>query len=171
MPGEDPATSSAVEARRWADLYQQLVAAVDAARSRLEGSQGPAADRELLDRSLEMAAEREAFWRRRHDELVGLLIDAEEATASYNGRSVHLTRRELQLLHFLVSHHDRFWRASQLSSRGWGDSSLPVEQVRTYISRLRAKLEHLQAPGRIVSRNPLGYRYSWDDAHDGSHAS
>lgn len=163
MPGEDPETDSAVEARRWAELYQRLIEALAAVRSRVDGSAAVAQDRELLDLSLEIAVEREAFWRLRHDQLVGLLVDPEEFTASYNGRSVHLTRRELQLLQFLISHPDRFWRAGQLSARGWGAAGLPVEQVRTYISRLRTKLEQLEAPGEIVSKNPLGYRYRWNE--------
>lgn len=161
MPGEDPQTDSAIEARRWAELYRQLAVALMTVHQRLDGAAAPGADRQLIDTSLEMAREREAFWRRRHDELVGLFLDEEEASASFNGATVHLTRRELQLLQFLINHPDRYWRAAQLSARGWGDSRLPVEQVRTYVARLRAKLAELGAPGEIVSRNPLGYRYRW----------
>jgi DNA-binding response OmpR family regulator len=93
-----------------------------------------------LEGHLRWVRDRASFWRERHAELTGLHLDA-----------------EFQLLSFLSDHPGRHFPAGLLVARAWPDSDLCEEQLRTYLVRLRRKLEAAGAPCRIVARRPNGY--------------
>jgi DNA-binding winged helix-turn-helix (wHTH) protein len=142
IPGEDPELADYSAARRWLTIYEQ--------RQVLAGQDGRVGAREAV-----AIAEGLAFWRRRVLELSGLEIDLERRTLNVDfDREVMLTRRELQLLEFLLQHQDRFFADHVLALRAWGDR-LTGDQVRIYVRRLRAKLEG--TGWELVSQRGQGY--------------
>jgi DNA-binding response OmpR family regulator len=92
-------------------------------------------------------------------EIKGTLFEADErAITTPDGKQAHLTSREWALLTFLLGQSNRYLRASDLIKQAWGESSLAPEQLRTYVSRLRAKTREMSLPYEIESRQGLGYR-------------
>jgi DNA-binding response OmpR family regulator len=67
---------------------------------------------------------------------------------------LRLTRRESDLLDFLLRHPQRPFTSKQLATLAWQDSRLSGAQVRTYIMRLRTRLLEVGLGHVItVSRN------------------
>ena len=124
----------------------------------------PPAGRADIDKDLQVFSEqreryqrRLEFWYARHWELEGLVIDQEARRVACRDRSVTLTRREFQLLAHLVAETPRFVSARRLLVDAWHDGHLPEESLRTYIVRLRAKLERLDAGVAISNQARRGY--------------
>lgn len=153
LPGEDPSVSDPVEVEHWITLYEER-------RSIWQRRLGRAAspeERVPLEKYLEWLRERLDFWRARHTELSGLQIDPARRTVTGHRGQVPLTRREFQLLSFLADHPGRHFPAALLVMRAWPDADLREEQLRTYLVRLRHKLDDAGVAGRIVAERPLGY--------------
>jgi DNA-binding response OmpR family regulator len=100
---------------------------------------------------------RREHWSGRHASEVGLELSPETGVARYGDRTVPMTRREQQLLRFLVDRPGTFSSSRVLLSRAWHASYLSEEQVRTYVGRLRRKLTELQLPCELVTQRPQGY--------------
>ena len=149
LPGEDITTSALPEVAGWISIYEELALVL---RSVIERSNGDAEAYELR-RDLAWMEERLATWRDRHAELAGVAIDRTTRTLTYAGRSLRLTRREADLLDFLLRHPRRPFTSKQLATLAWQNSRLSDAQVRTYIMRLRGRLrdvglEHVISVGR-----------------------
>lgn len=155
VEGEDLSTPHAADARHWVAIYGELVSFGEAQQSR-------AAATETHRRRTERFRSRLEFWRRRHWELVGLDLDLPGLRIHHGDSEVRLTKREAQLLHFLLTHPGRHFTARALTALAWQDSKLASEQVRTYVVRLRRKLRELDAPCRLVSASKRGYALSFD---------
>jgi hypothetical protein len=152
MVGEDLATERAAEAARWVRIYAELVALHE---DRLGISTGTeAADIEPV---LDQLRARLDEWRQRHLGLAGMDFDPYARVLTIAGRSLHLTRREAQLLDFLLERPGQFFTSEVLIREAWQDERLAPEQVRTYIVRLRRKLDESQAPARLANKPRLGY--------------
>lgn len=163
---EDPGTAYASDARRWIAIYRERLglyrdlldrAREVEARSRGADSLALARDIALLEAELRRYQERMEFWYARQWALEGLDLDRGSKTVSYRDRSIRLTGREFQLLETLARHAGAHMRAQQLLVEAWRDSRLPEETLRTYIVRLRSKLDELGAGARIVNRPRRGY--------------
>ena len=78
-----------------------------------------------------------------------------------NGRRIHLTPRELSLLHVLMSNGNRVLSREQLIRMAWGhDFQGGSKAVDVCIQRLRRKLEpHLRAEGYIQAVRGFGYKF------------
>ena len=167
LDGEDPQTRFARDARHWINVYRELVAFNEGLLERIESSLGkvPASSRGnglesdlgLISGQLERYRRRLEFWYARHWELDGLVIDDENRSIAYRDRSVMLTRRELQLFTHLAASSPGFVSARRLLVDAWHDGHLPEESLRTYVVRLRLKLEKLEAGVAIVNRPRRGY--------------
>ena len=149
LPGEDITTSALPEVAGWISIYEEMALVL---RSVIERSNG-AVEAQDLRRDLAWMEERLAAWRDRHAELAGLAIDRTTRTLTYAGRSLRLTRREADLLDFLLRHPRRPFTSKQLATLAWHNSRLSDAQVRTYIMRLRGRLrdvglEHVISVGR-----------------------
>lgn len=143
FPGENPQTASLEAARRWVTIYEQRQALLGLAPS---AASIPEAN------SIEAGLR---FWRERIVELAGLDFDPERRILKADGeREIGLTRRELELLEFLVHHAGRSFPDHVLALRAWGER-LSGDQVRIYVRRLRSKLAGTE--WEIVSRRGLGY--------------
>jgi DNA-binding response OmpR family regulator len=95
-------------------------------------------------------------------EIRGMVLDGRTRSLSYDGRRTALTRQEWELLSVLVSHPDRFLSAREILGLGWRAGEHASEQLRTYVSRLRQKLEPLGLPCRLLSQHGQGYCLTFD---------
>ena len=89
-----------------------------------------------------------------------LLIDLEGTRVMSHDRLVHLTPSEWALLRVLVEHAGRVVSSRQLLQEAWGpDYGDEGDYVRTYVTRLRRKLEpEPRRPRYILLERGLGYR-------------
>jgi DNA-binding response OmpR family regulator len=87
-----------------------------------------------------------------------LVADFEAVSISVDGDSVRLTRREFELLRYLVENKNRVLSRDRLLERVWGyDRLIETRSVDVHIGRLRGKLA---AAGRqIETVVGLGYRF------------
>lgn len=117
----------------------------------------------LIEDQLQRYERRLEFWYARQWLLEGLVVDEEAKSVTYRERSISLTRRELQLFMLLVARSPNFTTPKQLLVQGWHDARLPEETLRTYIARLRAKVQKLGVEAEIVNQPRHGYALVFKD--------
>jgi len=87
-----------------------------------------------------------------------LVADFDAVLVSVDGESVKLTRREFQLLRYLVENRNRVLSRDRLLERVWGyDRLVETRSVDVHVGRLRGKLRH--AGRQIETVVGLGYRF------------
>ena len=153
FPGEDLSTSVLPEVAGWIAIYEELASVLRSMIARAKDS--PASDD--LQANLAWIESRLAAWRDRHAELAGVVIDRHDHTLTYAGKSLRLTRREADLLDFLLRHPRRPFTSKQLATLAWQDSRLSDAQVRTYIMRLRHRLREIGLERVITVERNRGY--------------
>jgi DNA-binding response OmpR family regulator len=87
-----------------------------------------------------------------------LVADFDAVSIAVDGTPVRLTRREFELLRFLIENRSRVLSRSRLLERVWGyERDIETRSVDVHVGRLRAKLG---AAGRqIETVVGLGYRF------------
>ena len=76
-----------------------------------------------------------------------------------DGTSIRLTRREFELLHYLVQNKNRVISRDRLLERVWGyDRTIETRSVDVHVGRLRSKLR--AAGHQIETVVGLGYRFA-----------
>ena len=153
LPGEDLTTSVLPEVAAWISIYEEMASVLRSVISRADGS----VEGEELSRNLAMIEERLIAWRDRHAELAGVVIDRKDHVLTYAGKSLRLTRREADLLDFLLRHPRRPFTSKQLATLAWQNSRLSDAQVRTYIMRLRGRLGEVGLEEVITVTRNRGY--------------
>jgi len=99
-------------------------------------------------------AKRPAGYKGKH-----LDADFEAVAVAVDARPVRLTRREFELLRFLVENRNRVLSRDRLLERVWGyDRFVETRSVDVHIGRLRAKLA--AAGQQIETVIGLGYRFN-----------
>ena len=94
-----------------------------------------------------------SMYRGRH-----LTADFEAVLVTVDGDPIHLTRREFDLLKFLVENRNRVLSRDRLLTRVWGYAqSVETRSVDVHVGRLRAKLA--AAGPQIETLVGLGYRF------------
>lgn len=94
-----------------------------------------------------------SMYRGRH-----LTADFEAVLVTVDGEPIHLTRREFDLLKFLVENRNRVLSRDRLLARVWGYAqSVETRSVDVHVGRLRAKLA--AAGPQIETVVGLGYRF------------
>lgn len=90
----------------------------------------------------------------------GLTIDAAAHGVALDGQSVHLTRREFDLLWMLASHRGRLVTQEMILKTIWGPAHTEDSQyLRVYIRQLRQKLgDDATNPRYIFTEPGIGYR-------------
>jgi DNA-binding response OmpR family regulator len=146
LPGEDLTTSALPEVAGWICIYEEMASVLRSVISRAEGSPEAAE----LTRQLAEIEERLTAWRDRHAELAGVVIDRKNHLLTYAGKSLRLTRRESDLLDFLLRHPRHPFTSKQLATLAWQNSRLSDAQVRTYIMRLRGRLAEIGL-GQVIT--------------------
>ena len=87
-----------------------------------------------------------------------LMADFEAVAVSVDGAAVRLTRREFELLQYLVQNKNRVVSRDRLLERVWGYERLvETRSVDVHVGRLRAKLR--SAGRQIETVIGLGYRF------------
>jgi DNA-binding response OmpR family regulator len=87
----------------------------------------------------------------------GMLLDGSGRKLAYRDTEVSFTRQEWDLLAILFSHPDRFLGAQDILRLGWSAGEHAAEQLRTYVHRVRQKLDPLGLPCQLLSRHGQGY--------------
>ena len=91
-------------------------------------------------------------------EVGGLVLDADELSATVDGEDVPLTVREFNLLYKLLSYPKKTFTRSQLMEEFWdGDTSSGPRTVDVYITKLRSKFAACK-DFEIVTVHGLGYK-------------
>ena len=87
-----------------------------------------------------------------------LLADFDAVAVSVDGKAVRLTRREFELLRFLVENRNRVISRDRLLERVWGyERFIETRSVDVHVGRLRSKLGI--AGAQIETVVGLGYRF------------
>ena len=87
-----------------------------------------------------------------------LIADFDAISVRVDGSQVRLTRREFELLRYLVENRNRVISRDKLLERVWGwDDSVETRSVDVHIGRLRSKLG--AASRQIETVIGLGYRF------------
>jgi two-component system, OmpR family, alkaline phosphatase synthesis response regulator PhoP len=99
------------------------------------------------------APERPVVYRGRH-----LFVDFDAVSINVDEKPVRLTRREFELLRFLVENRNRVLSRDRLLERVWGfDRQIETRSVDVHVGRLRNKLG--PAGKQIETVIGLGYRF------------
>jgi len=87
-----------------------------------------------------------------------LVADFDAVSVAVDGTAIRLTRREFELLQYLVQNKNRVISRDRLLERVWGyDRLIETRSVDVHVGRLRSKL---RAAGRqIETVVGLGYRF------------
>jgi DNA-binding response OmpR family regulator len=87
-----------------------------------------------------------------------LFADFDAVAVTVDGAPIRLTRREFELLKFLVENRNRVISRDRLLERVWGyQRSIETRSVDVHVGRLRGKLR--SASGQIETVVGLGYRF------------
>jgi DNA-binding response OmpR family regulator len=156
IEGEELSSANPRVIRHWVVIYSELVSCQEHLAETLADG-GVEQLRPHLDRS----RKRLNFWRSRLLEVEGLDVDPRRMTLRHGESSVRLTGRELQLLRFLLDHPNQRCTSDALLREAWRKPWLAREEVRTYISRVRAKLAAVGAPCEIRTEIGQGYALVW----------
>lgn len=154
LPGEDLGTQALSEVASWIAIYEELAGVH---RSRLERQEAQHDGAELRA-NLTWIQGRLELWRARHAAMAGIVVDTENHTVTYAGRTIILTHRETDLLAFLVEHPDRPFSSKQLAALAWNNSRLSDAQVRTYMMRLRKRLDEIGLGANLRAVKRRGYK-------------
>jgi DNA-binding response OmpR family regulator len=87
-----------------------------------------------------------------------LVADFDAVAISVDGEPIRLTRREFELLRYLVENRNRVLSRDRLLERVWGyDRFVETRSVDVHVGRLRGKLR--EAGRQIETVVGLGYRF------------
>jgi hypothetical protein len=166
LEGEEIRTTHWEDARHWLGVYADLMRFKTGLLDRV-GDEIPklplvaqaAASQDLDIIRAQMAGyqARLDLWYQRVWELQGLWVDPEGNIVRHQGREAALTKRESQLLRFLLDHPHRYFSATQIMTQAWADSALFPEEVRNYVQRVRKILKRLEVPCELLNRPGRGY--------------
>jgi DNA-binding response OmpR family regulator len=129
----------------------------DIANLQAPAKKAAATDLEIIESQMQGYQVRLDLWYRRLWDLQGLWLDPSGRMVRHQGREVSLTKREFQLLQFLLDHPHRFFTTTQILGQAWADPALFPEEVRNYVRRLRKILVELGIPVDLVNKPGRGY--------------
>ena len=94
----------------------------------------------------------------------GITIDRVRHVVEKNGKALHLTPKEFDLLFLLVGNSDRVMTHRQILNAVWGPAHThDVQYLRVFIGQLRQKIEaDLADPALILTEPGIGYRFNGD---------
>jgi two-component system KDP operon response regulator KdpE len=81
-----------------------------------------------------------------------------------NGKEVHLTPKEFDLLTYMARHPGKVLTHGTLLNAVWGGQSVQQpEYLRVFINQLRKKIEPGETPRYILTEPWVGYRFQPDN--------
>ena len=88
-----------------------------------------------------------------------LTLDLSSHDLACGEQSVHLSKREFDVLQMLMKGTNRIVSKQDLLTRVWGtDADASENSVEAYVSFLRKKIRHLKSKVEITTLRMLGYR-------------
>ena len=91
-------------------------------------------------------------------EVEGLVLDMEFKKCTIDGEEVRLTRKEFELLAYLIRHRGKICSREQILSRVWSDEVVVLDRtIDVNITRLRSKIGEYGS--YIVTRSGFGYGF------------
>jgi len=166
LEGEDLETTHWEDARHWMSVYADLLrfkvnllerVQQELPTLKLVAQRAAAEDVAIIEAQMAGYQARLDLWYARVWELQGLWLDPEGRMIRHRGREATLTKREFQLLKFLLDHPHRYFTATQILGQAWADAALFPEEVRNYVRRLRKLLAALEVPADVLNRPGRGY--------------
>jgi len=166
LEGENLGTTHWEDARHWIGVYADLLrfklGLLDRVRRELPklhpvAREAASADLAIIEGQMAGYQSRLDLWYQRLWDLQGLRLDPEGPMIRHRGRDRRLTKREYQLLQFLLDHPHRYFTAGQLVARAWAEPGLFPEEVRNYVRRVRRIFTDLEIPCDLVNRPGRGY--------------
>ena len=166
LEGEDIKTTHWEDARHWMSVYADLLRFKVGLLERVQrelpklkpvAREAASEDLVIIEQQMLGYQARLDLWYERVWELHGLWLDPDGRMIRHQGREASLTKREFQLLQFLLDHPHRFFTVSQIAGFAWSDSALLPEEVRNYVLRVRKILVRLDIPCDLVNRPGRGY--------------
>lgn len=151
LPGEDLA-HEAEEIAGWIVIYEELASVLRSVITR----SGDESETTALRLELGWVERRLAGWRERHARASGIVLDDGRAL-THDGKTVRLTRREVELLDFLLHHPRRHFTTKELATLAWRSPWLSDAQVRTYLMRLRRRMREVGLDGMASLARSRGY--------------
>ena len=85
-----------------------------------------------------------------------LVFESEHRRVTSRGATARLTKREWQLLSFLLVSPNQFFGADEIALQAWGPEA-SVEQFRSYVARLRQKLSPFTSLCELATEKGKGY--------------
>lgn len=91
-----------------------------------------------------------------------ILLDPVKRIVTKRGEQIHLTRKEFDILHCLMSRAGRVVTYAKLLTAVWGgDCREEVEYLRTFVRQLRKKIEDdASSPVYLLTDVYVGYRFA-----------
>ncbi len=166
LEGENLETAHWEDARHWLSIYADLLRFKQGLLERVQrdlptlrpvARKAAATDLEIISHQMLGYQGRLDLWYQRVWQLQGLWIDPEGRVVRHRAREATLTKREFQLLQFLLDHPHRFFSVHQILGQAWGEPALFPEEVRNYVRRVRKILAQLEIPADLVNRPGHGY--------------
>jgi len=166
LEGEDLETKRWEDARHWMSIYADLLefkrgilgrVRRDVANLQPSAKLAALTDLEIIENQMQGYQVRLDLWYQRLWDLQGLWLDPAGRMVRHQGHEVALTKREFQLLQFLLSHPHRYFTTTQILGQAWADPALFPEEVRNYVRRLRKILVDLAIPVDLVNKPGRGY--------------
>lgn len=116
---------------------------------------------------LELQSRMQAVTRRKHGlknnviNVLGFNIDVDNRTVTCKDQLINLTKKEFDLLHYLVLHKNRVLTRLQLTEHIWGnlmEDDFDSNYIDVHIKNLRKKLSALETADWLETVRGLGYR-------------
>ncbi|PKV76058.1 response regulator transcription factor [Pontibacter ramchanderi] len=116
---------------------------------------------------LELQARMQAIVRRKFQvnsnvlEFRGILLDSVARTVTYQGQNISLTKKEFDLLHYMLLHRKRILTRLQLTEHIWGnilEDNYDSNYIDVHIKNLRKKLSEYIPNDWLETVRGVGYR-------------
>jgi DNA-binding response OmpR family regulator len=86
----------------------------------------------------------------------GVVFEAEPRRVTSKEGAAQFTKREWQLLSFLLGSPNQFFTAGEIAFQAWGPEA-SIEQFRSYVTRIRNKLAPFAKRCEVVTEKGKGY--------------
>ncbi|HEY9788553.1 MAG TPA: response regulator transcription factor [Candidatus Obscuribacterales bacterium] len=94
----------------------------------------------------------------------GIILDARSYTVRRGDQEIHLMPKEFMLLEFLLRHPDKVFSPEALLDNIWNsDADTSPDAIRTYIKRVRKKIDLPGKPSLIVTIHGVGYKLVYSE--------
>ena len=166
LAGEDIRTTQWEDAHHWLGVYTDLLDFKTGILHRIDtelramepvAREAASVDVTIIEQQMDGYVVRLRLWYGRLWQLQGLWLDPASRVLRHDGRDAQLTRREYQLLDFLLANTGRRFPAAQLSNLAWDGAGLQPQAVRNYVGRLRKLLTRLELPCEVDFFRGHGY--------------